>query len=276
MSYILEALRKSQQERELGQVPTLETPTFPAGEAGARPSIWIPLAVFLAALAVVIALYSALRGGIRAPAAADEAAASAAMEVPRDSARAPKPPEKPSAPPGSYLPATTAASSPPPPTGSSSAPERIDPGPASPTVVMEAPAAPAEPRQPVPEPPIEPRPSAPPKSDKTDKVPPDLIADIEAFKREIRDEQAGSVGAAEDGDEAAPRDLRLPKDVRKRLPSFVMSAHIYDEDPPKRFVLINGLKTREGEESREEITVVRILPDGALLSFDGHKFFQHR
>jgi general secretion pathway protein B len=64
--------------------------------------------------------------------------------------------------------------------------------------------------------------------------------------------------------------------VRKRLPEFIMSAHIYDEEPSKRFVLINGLKTREGEESREEITVKQILPDGAVLSFEGHEFFQHR
>ena len=69
---------------------------------------------------------------------------------------------------------------------------------------------------------------------------------------------------------------RLPKELRERLPQFIMSAHIYDKEPSKRFVLINGLKTREGEESREEITVVEILPDGAVLSFDGNRFYQRR
>jgi general secretion pathway protein B len=61
-----------------------------------------------------------------------------------------------------------------------------------------------------------------------------------------------------------------------RLPKFVMSAHIYDSEPSKRFVLINGLKTREGEESLQAIAVEQILPDGAVLSFDGHRFFQQR
>ena len=74
----------------------------------------------------------------------------------------------------------------------------------------------------------------------------------------------------------APQELRLPKEVRKRMPDFVMSAHIYDKEPAKRFVLINGLKTREGEESREAITVEEILPDGAVLRFEGNRFFQRR
>jgi len=33
---------------------------------------------------------------------------------------------------------------------------------------------------------------------------------------------------------------------------------------------------REGEASREEITVEQILPDGAVLSFEVPRFFQRR
>ena len=55
-----------------------------------------------------------------------------------------------------------------------------------------------------------------------------------------------------------------------------MSAHIYDSEPSRRFVLINGFKIREGEASREEIIVEQILPDGAVLSFEGYRFFQRR
>jgi general secretion pathway protein B len=106
-------------------------------------------------------------------------------------------------------------------------------------------------------------------------VPDDLIADIEAFKREVRSQEAGRPDARKK-EAIAPQDLRLPKKVRERLPEFIMSAHIYDQDPAKRFVLINGLKTREGEETREDITVEQILPDGAVLSFEGNRFFRHR
>jgi general secretion pathway protein B len=58
MSYILEALKKSQQERELGQVPTLATESYSEPE---RPSKINPLvlsALLLAFLAIVVALYA--------------------------------------------------------------------------------------------------------------------------------------------------------------------------------------------------------------------------
>jgi hypothetical protein len=62
MSYILEALRKSQQDREIGQVPTLATqPLFTSQESGRNA--WGLAAMALAGLAVAIALYAALRGG---------------------------------------------------------------------------------------------------------------------------------------------------------------------------------------------------------------------
>lgn len=67
MSYILEALKKSQQERELGRVPTLDTSgMFAEDKAPVRASHWGVIAVGLAAVAVAIALYSVLR--IPAPA----------------------------------------------------------------------------------------------------------------------------------------------------------------------------------------------------------------
>lgn len=63
MSYILEALKKSQQERGLGQVPTLDASGLFVEDR--EPQVthhWALLAVGLAALAVVIALYGAFRG----------------------------------------------------------------------------------------------------------------------------------------------------------------------------------------------------------------------
>ncbi|MBK1722188.1 general secretion pathway protein GspB [Thiocystis violacea] len=68
MSYILEALKKSQQERELGQVPTLDASgLFVEDKEPVPTNYWAFLSVALAALAVVIALYAALRGGQEPP-----------------------------------------------------------------------------------------------------------------------------------------------------------------------------------------------------------------
>ncbi len=60
MSYILEALKKSQQERDLGRVPTLATQPFFEN----RPAVanhWGLATTALASLAVAIALFAALR-----------------------------------------------------------------------------------------------------------------------------------------------------------------------------------------------------------------------
>ena len=62
MSYILDALKKSEQERDLGRIPTL-TDTPPAGTVGAtRRNMPVIGALILAVLAVLLALYSVFDG----------------------------------------------------------------------------------------------------------------------------------------------------------------------------------------------------------------------
>jgi len=274
MSYILEALKKSQQERELGQVPTLETPSFLPLEEVGRPNLWILLALALAALAVVIALYAALRGGAAVPEPVAALEGSGRIAAPGQADPAPATSVEPPNP-------TDAVASGP--EGSASAPlareaastETADPA-RAPTVVTQPPPAQMQRRFPVGETPVAAEQLSATQREKGNNVPPDLIADIEAFKRSVREEESRATGAEGTEDKAALRELRLPKEVRERLPEFVISAHIYDKEASKRFVLINGLKTREGEESREALTVEKILPDGVVLSFEGHRFFLPR
>lgn len=56
MSYILDALRKSQQERDLGRVPTLATAHLGPEQTSSRAMRWVYSAVALAAAALVIAV----------------------------------------------------------------------------------------------------------------------------------------------------------------------------------------------------------------------------
>jgi general secretion pathway protein B len=114
-------------------------------------------------------------------------------------------------------------------------------------------------------------------------IPEDLRRDIEAFKDQVRQERSGTQPKPEARDkgqasqaDVPPQQLRLPREVRRRLPAFLMTVHVYDKVPAKRFVLINALKMREGERTREGIQVDEILPDGAVLSYDGHRFYQER
>jgi len=72
------------------------------------------------------------------------------------------------------------------------------------------------------------------------------------------------------------RERSLPREVEERLPRFLLTVHLFDADPSKRFVILDGRKTREGESSRNGILVQEVLPDGVILVFDGHPFFRPR
>ena len=260
MSYILEALKKSQEERELGRVPTLDTNLFATVDGSVRTHPWSLLAVGLAMLAVIIALYAALRGNPLLPRSVDPVQPSAQVSAPAAPAAAPQePPEADSAPPDS-----SAASAP-------AVAEEGSPDVAEEVAELPPPraAVPARSRLSGADAAIPPRPQRTP-------VPDDVRAEIEAFKQEVMGVPPAPERPAQPGTgDVAPDALRLPGAVEARLPAFLMTVHVYDDDPAKRFVLINALKTREGERTREGLVVEEILPDGAVLSFEGHPFYRH-
>jgi general secretion pathway protein B len=143
---------------------------------------------------------------------------------------------------------------------------------------------------PAPPPPDVPLPSAPPDNDQVP-VPDDLLAEIEAFKELVRKQDPSVAKRAA----AAPPPLPEPPglellpatetvalppgpslDLRNRLPPFSMNVHVFNDDPKRRFVYINGRKLTEKQESPEGLRLERIVADGAVLSFDGERFFQRR
>jgi len=293
MSYILEALKKSQQERELGQVPTLDTSgIFDDDKETAPSSHWGLLAVGLAAVAVVIALYAVLRTPAPVALPASVAESSAAAESaptparvepseispdvpPRAASAAPlvEPPPKPAVAPGS------------PPSVARTPPE---PGP-DPMMIDDDGLA----YQPELDPWLEQElqrqldaeqamyaePPVPPRRPNRAPVPADLVEDIESFKQQVRREQGIPPPPAQrqpaniSGD---PTKLRLTPQQQAQLPAYFMTVHVFDEDVAKRFILINALRYGEGEETREGIRVERIIPEGAVLSYLGNPFFVRR
>jgi general secretion pathway protein B len=143
---------------------------------------------------------------------------------------------------------------------------------------------------PAPPPPDEPLPSAPTSTDLVP-VPDDLLAEIEAFKELVRKQDPSVTKRAAAMPPPLPEppglELRpateavaLPPapslDLRNRLPPFSMNVHVYNADPKRRFVYINGRKLTENERSREGLRVERVVADGAVLSFEGERFFQRR
>ncbi len=284
MSYILEALKKSQQERELGQVPTLDASAlFVEDKQPVPPSYWAFLSVGLAALAVVIALYGAFKGGAQPTLQTGDAPFAQPVEPQRD----PAPPAA-----AVRAPLSTAA----PPLVEAPPPKRVArPAPAAPLEVpretgagsrreiFDLPAvegefdtaledallrqlqaeqeALSETRRVIATPPQS---TAPPS---------DLIEDIEAFKQQLRREQGLAPSAAIGGD---PTRLRLTPQQHAMVPGYLMTVHVYDADVSKRFVVINAMRYREGEKTREGLRVEQILKDGAVLSHLGNPFYVAR
>ncbi len=316
MSYILEALKKSQQERELGKVPTLDTSgMFQEDTAEPARSPWPLAAMGLASAAVLIALYAALRG----PAPVEPTGSSPAEAVGRSSTEAAATVSLPPAPPPLLLQDMdnlSVASRP-------LIPAPISAPPVTPAGPFEAPEAeplvePPPPRRPAPPKPAEPvgsvdfrgdRPLLHPDiseesdlaaelelqrqleaeldmasyeeagpSDPPTPVPRDLIADIEAFKHEVLKDGGTPAKKAPTPDavDEDPTKLRLTREQEAALPAFLMTVHVYDVDKSRRFVLISGRKYREGDQTRQGMKVERILAEGAVLSYRGNPFFVHR
>jgi general secretion pathway protein B len=94
MSYILEALKKSQAERQLGELPSIHAPQVQlhdgaASSAARRAPVWLALGGVSVAVAAALLLWQPWQAGAAAPAAAPVVPAVLAQAVPALVAAAP-------------------------------------------------------------------------------------------------------------------------------------------------------------------------------------------
>lgn len=68
----------------------------------------------------------------------------------------------------------------------------------------------------------------------------------------------------------------LPPALKESLPNLAMHGFVYTEDPRGRMVVINGRMLQEGDDVGGDIKLERIGPDGAVLKFRGYRFFAPR
>lgn len=99
-------------------------------------------------------------------------------------------------------------------------------------------------------------------------VPPDY--DARDYEPAITPEQAGARAAARRANDLPSRDEMLARGTQ--LPDLRLDLHVYDADPAKRFVFINMRKLREGDSLPEGVRVEEITPTGARLAFQGSQF----
>ncbi|HSC63687.1 MAG TPA: general secretion pathway protein GspB [Caldimonas sp.] len=247
MSYILDALRRADAERERGAVPSLQSQQHTIADddaAAARPRslLWVVVAL---AVALVAVLAWSLLGRTAAPARAP-VEGSITTQVP-----APLPALQPAP----ALPAATA-------TAPAVAPS-IAATPAEPAATTAASPPPATPA-----PAQAAAPPAPPRTAAPGRRP--APAPTPAAKR-VGD--AAPAGAAPAG--AEPRiyaQSELPEEIRRDLPKIVIGGSSYSSAAPSRMVMVNGQVFHEGDRLAPDLVLERIRLKSAVFAFKGWRY----
>ena len=68
-----------------------------------------------------------------------------------------------------------------------------------------------------------------------------------------------------------PRLSEMPVDYRSSFPSISLDVHSYDSAPKKRFIMISGKRYNEGDTLAEGPRIVQIVPEGVVFDFRGEQ-----
>jgi general secretion pathway protein B len=295
MSLILEALKKSERQRRLSEVPTLTTPII----ATQRQRSLLPFLVVVIVLALGVGWWL-LRVPETPPASAPVASASPSavpsgkpadaasyVEAAHDASPAPPAPTLPTLPP--HTAATTK------PARSNAVADTL---PAQPEPDNQRPSAIVLPSNP---PPVlsgpAPRPTAGASAASgtaaiklpvatAAKSPDSTLASVEprmATAAVTAPPPTNTAAAAPSVQPpppppgpALPSIWDLPYSTRKGLPDITMTMHVYSADPRGRFVIIAGDRHVEGDDLGGGVMIREIRADGMVLDFHGQKFLYPR
>jgi general secretion pathway protein B len=265
MSFILDALKKSEIERQRQSVPGLMD-AGPAPRRARFPAWAIALAALLAVNLAVLIIVLARGGlsGLSGHHAAAQGAAAPRVAAPPSSATSTRPPAVQAAPPVAAAAPPSASSAP----SAGAAPgadaNHFSPMDAAPPVY--APEIPAD---------REPQAgsatgSAGGAGQASRTAPPDSSA-----TRAARDPLL--TGGADKGDqEVLPSLSELDLTGANALPDLHLDVHVYATNPSERFVYINMRKYREGNTLAEGPVLERIRRDGVVLDYRGLRFLLPR
>jgi len=236
MSYILDALKKADSERERGAVPGIHAQQVPHMAVATRPAGNLKLVLWLiVGLLTILVAALVWRMGFTPPA------------PPVQIATAPPPaPMAPMAQPSAVPAATPAAAASP-----VAAPSKPEPLPKA---------------EPVMKPGTKEKVAAPATPAAATKVEPKVVA-----KAAIPKAVASAAGKAAD----EPRVYlvsELPDDVQRDLPKLTISGGTYSSNPAQRLLIVNNQVFLEGSHPAPEMTVEQIRQNAAVLSFRGYRY----
>ncbi|MEO8058242.1 MAG: general secretion pathway protein GspB [Burkholderiales bacterium] len=232
MSYILDALRRADAERERGSVPGIHARPAMLGEAdieaprSGRPGLWAGLAFVLVLLAV---LGWWLLG--------------------HDSS--PPTPAPPPAPAQVLAPAPVLAE-----------PAPVSPAPALALApVAAAPLVAAAPPAPVPPAPRAPERERPTKA-KVEVAKPDKPTPGAASKPALPAANEPRVYALSE----------LPDEIRRELPTLAVGGAMYSQNPANRMLIVNGQTFHEGDKLAPNLSLAQIRLKSAVLEYKGYRY----
>jgi general secretion pathway protein B len=239
MSYILDALKRADAERERGQVPGLHTQSIghlPSTERGPGLPRWALLGGGGAALVVVAALAWRMGADANAP--------------------WPSPPPAPEP-----APAPVAVAAPAPVAVIAAAPA-VEPPPAAPEID-----------------PVEPTPAPATGADMAPAPPPRPVREGKPAATRLAAAPATPARATVRAPEPAPAApaavpllAELPGSLRQQLPALTVTGSVYSDDARSRFIMLNGEVAKEGSQPAPGLVVERIESKSAVLRFKGQRF----
>jgi len=235
MSYILDALRKSDQQRQRGSTPTLLTvQSTPANPSRPRYLLNGVIAAALISAGILVGWLQPWQNERDEPVASSPAASGSTRDVPPTSygsAESPGSPQQESL----RQPPTAAVEA-------ENSPTRVTLTPQEPAFADDSSASP--------------KPAPGTQSAATGRLPVTSGATAKAS------DEAEKVMALND----------LPPTIRREIPAIAIMFHAYSSDPAERRVMINGNMAKEGETLDDGLGLRQITPDGVILVYKGYRF----
>lgn len=257
MSLILEALRKSEAERQLGRAPSLLTPVS-IGHAPATSRRWLLVAtVAVVLIGAIAAAWWLGRNGVSESITSMDSATSIA-------ARQPAP----------ALPAPTEAE---PVVSSASRPTQLAPMVAREPLPAVGPAdLPSDPDFESTERESRPLPAPQPKGLEPSVAISTQPAALDQLPEVAGAQPAPNVDASIDNEQSATPLRMLSAAERTDLPPLRLNMHVFAEAADRRFVMIDGRRLTEGDQIATDVVLKTIRRDGAVLEIRGHRVLIER
>lgn len=280
MSYILEALKKAQAERQIGSTPTIHAATLastPAGQGarGKRTPVIVAMALMATAIAGLAAMLLRQPPAASQPQLATPAPAASQQQV---AAQAPATAALPAIATTSNGAAQTAPAAAPLAARSDAGPpiaaNPAAPAPAATERVAVQAAAPAQ-TAPQPRTPLQSRtqqaaaalPAAEPRRVDASAAPAPMPAAAPAAT------PAQAAAPAPAPVEEQVQSLReLPEPIQRAIPQIALGGYMYSKNPADRLLLIDKVLRREGEEVAPGLILEKLQPKQAIFGFRGYRY----